>query len=275
MPDVGSAVAPAWLDRLTTWLPPFEECFGHVAQRGAFKRYLLGLLSDSRRKSMSAMLARISAPGSYEAFQHFISDAPWVAEPVWRRLRATTPDRESMLILDRRVRFGGRQPRARLRVSNAGLREQLGDCLHRFRDRLGRRAVPPKLERMLASEACSGPVHWLRRARRRTLRRSRWSTSFRQTSAAAAPSRERPGRRRASDSAAARVRLRRRAAPAPAPTAGRRAHRLRASSSRAASDGQIPTAFDELSDPMVIALLGRDVVLMRMISAGCSRPPTP
>jgi len=92
--------APAWLDRLSTWLEPFEECFGHVAQRGAFKRYLLGLLSDSRRKSMSAMLARVSAPGSYEAFQHFISDAPWAAEHVWRRLRATVPDREGVLILD-------------------------------------------------------------------------------------------------------------------------------------------------------------------------------
>jgi SRSO17 transposase len=92
--------APAWLDRLSTWLEPFEDCFGHVAQRGAFRRYLLGLLSDSRRKSMSAMLARINAPGSYEAFQHFISEAPWVAESVWRRLRATIPDREGVLILD-------------------------------------------------------------------------------------------------------------------------------------------------------------------------------
>jgi SRSO17 transposase len=92
--------APAWLDRLSTWLEPFEDCFGHVAQRGAFRRYLLGLLSDSRRKSMSAMLARVSAPGSYEAFQHFISDAPWVADHVWRRLRATIPDREGVLILD-------------------------------------------------------------------------------------------------------------------------------------------------------------------------------
>ena len=92
--------APAWLDRLSTWLEPFEECFGHVAQRGAFKRYLLGLLSDSRRKSMSAMLARISAPGSYEAFQHFITESPWTAEQVWRRLRATIPDREGVLILD-------------------------------------------------------------------------------------------------------------------------------------------------------------------------------
>jgi SRSO17 transposase len=92
--------APAWLDRLSTWLEPFEDCFGHVAQRGAFRRYLLGLLSDSRRKSMSAMLARISTPGSYEAFQHFITDAPWAAEHVWRRLRATIPDRQGVLILD-------------------------------------------------------------------------------------------------------------------------------------------------------------------------------
>jgi SRSO17 transposase len=92
--------APAWLDRLSTWLEPFEECFGHVAQRGAFRRYLRGLLSDSRRKSMSAMLARVSAPGSYEAFQHFITDAPWTADSVWRRLRSTIPERQGVLILD-------------------------------------------------------------------------------------------------------------------------------------------------------------------------------
>ncbi len=94
------ANAPVWLDRLLTWLEPFENDFGHVAQRGAFRRYLLGLLSDSRRKSMSAMLTRVSEPGSYEAFQHFISDAPWAAEDVWRRLRATIPEREGVLILD-------------------------------------------------------------------------------------------------------------------------------------------------------------------------------
>ena len=92
--------APAWLDRLSRWLEPFEDAFGHVAQRGAFRRYLLGLLSDSRRKSMSAMLARVSDPGTYQSFQHFITDAPWIADHVWRRLRATIPDREGVLILD-------------------------------------------------------------------------------------------------------------------------------------------------------------------------------
>jgi hypothetical protein len=35
--------SPAWLDRLSLWLEPFEVCFTHVAQRGAFRRYLPGL----------------------------------------------------------------------------------------------------------------------------------------------------------------------------------------------------------------------------------------
>jgi SRSO17 transposase len=92
--------APAWLDRLSEWLEPFEVCFTHVAQRGAFRRYLLGLLSDSRRKSMSAMLERISDPGTYQAFQHFITDAPWSAERVWGQLRHVVPERSGVLILD-------------------------------------------------------------------------------------------------------------------------------------------------------------------------------
>lgn len=92
--------APAWLDRLSDWLEPFEVCFTHVAQRGAFRRYLLGLLSDSRRKSMSAMLERVSDPGTYQAFQHFITDAPWSAERVWRQLRTVLPERSGVLILD-------------------------------------------------------------------------------------------------------------------------------------------------------------------------------
>jgi SRSO17 transposase len=92
--------APAWLDRLVEWLEPFETAFGHVAQRGAFRRYVLGLLSDSRRKSMSAMLARINDPGAYQAFQHFITDAPWTAARVWQQLRRVIPDRTGVLILD-------------------------------------------------------------------------------------------------------------------------------------------------------------------------------
>ena len=38
--------------------------------------------------------------GSYQAFQHFITDAPWNADAVWRRLRAVLPEREGLLIFD-------------------------------------------------------------------------------------------------------------------------------------------------------------------------------
>jgi SRSO17 transposase len=94
------ANAPAWIDRLLTWLEPFESAFGHVAQRGAFRRYLLGVLGDSARKSMSAMLARVSEPGSYQALQHFITDAPWDAAGIWRLVRQQVPAREGVLIVD-------------------------------------------------------------------------------------------------------------------------------------------------------------------------------
>ena len=59
-----------------------------------------GLLGDSARKSMSAMLARVSEPTSYQAFQHFITHAPWDATVLWRRLRAVMPERTGILILD-------------------------------------------------------------------------------------------------------------------------------------------------------------------------------
>lgn len=88
------------LRRLMTWLEAFKECFGHRAQVLALRRYVQGLLSDSGRKSMEAMLARDTDPGSYQAFQHFITDAPWDTDGVWRRLRALIPEREGWLIFD-------------------------------------------------------------------------------------------------------------------------------------------------------------------------------
>ena len=82
------------------WLEVFKECFGHRAQVLALRRYVQGLLSDSARKSMEAMLARVTDPGAYQAFQHFITDSPWDAACVWRRLRAVIPEREGWLIVD-------------------------------------------------------------------------------------------------------------------------------------------------------------------------------
>jgi SRSO17 transposase len=92
----------AWalLRRLTRWLDQFKDCFGHRAQPVSLRQYIDGLLGDSPRKSMAAMLARVSEPTSYQAFQHFVTHAPWEAEVVWRRLRTVTPARTGMLILD-------------------------------------------------------------------------------------------------------------------------------------------------------------------------------
>lgn len=90
----------ALLRRLTRWLDQFKDCFGHRAQHVSLRQYVDGLLGDSARKSMSAMLERVSEPTSYQAFQHFITHAPWDAAVVWRRLRAVTPERTGILILD-------------------------------------------------------------------------------------------------------------------------------------------------------------------------------
>jgi SRSO17 transposase len=92
--------ATAWLRRLLTWLERFEAGFSRQSQRGALRRYVTGLLSDSRRKSMEAMWARLSDPGTYQAFQHFITHAPWEAEVLWKRLREVVPERTGVLILD-------------------------------------------------------------------------------------------------------------------------------------------------------------------------------
>ena len=56
--------ATAWLRRLLAWLEPFEDGFGRASHRGALRRYVAGLLNDSRRKSMEAMWARLSDPGT-------------------------------------------------------------------------------------------------------------------------------------------------------------------------------------------------------------------
>ena len=92
--------ATTWVKRLLTWLELFEQDFSRQSQRGALRRYVSGLLSDSRRKSMEAMWARLSDPGTYQAFQHFITHAPWDAAVLWTRLRAQVPERSGVLILD-------------------------------------------------------------------------------------------------------------------------------------------------------------------------------
>jgi SRSO17 transposase len=88
------------VQRLIRWLEQFKSCFGHRAQLLSLRSYVQGVFSDSERKSMQAMLARITEPVAYQAFQHFITHAPWDAERVWRRLRAILPERHGIFILD-------------------------------------------------------------------------------------------------------------------------------------------------------------------------------
>ena len=92
--------ATARIERLVRWLERFKSCFGHRAQLMALRTYVQGVFSDSERKSMQAMLARVTEPVAYQAFQHFITHAPWDADRVWRRLRAIVPERRGILILD-------------------------------------------------------------------------------------------------------------------------------------------------------------------------------
>lgn len=92
--------SPAWLARLTTWLERFEPVFAHRAQRGGLRRYVEGVLCDSRRKSMAAMWARLRDPGTYQGLQYFITEATWDAPALWRQLRTTIPARSGVLVLD-------------------------------------------------------------------------------------------------------------------------------------------------------------------------------
>lgn len=88
------------LERLVAWLTPFAACFGHRAQAVALGHYTAGLLGDSPRKSMQAMLTRLTDPPAYQSLQHFITHAPWSAAKMWRELRARVPERCGILLLD-------------------------------------------------------------------------------------------------------------------------------------------------------------------------------
>src|SRR5687767_15367790 len=66
----------------------------------SLRTYVQGVFSDSDRKSMQAMLARVTEPVSYQAFQHFITHAPWDADRIWRRLLEILPERRGVLIID-------------------------------------------------------------------------------------------------------------------------------------------------------------------------------
>ena len=92
----------AWprVRRLLRYLEQFKGCFSTRLQSVSLRRYLQGLLGDSPRKSMQAMLTRVTDPGHYQTFQHFITHATWDWQLVWRRLLELIPAREGLLVID-------------------------------------------------------------------------------------------------------------------------------------------------------------------------------
>ena len=78
----------------------FSDGFSRRPQREAASQYIDALFNDSARKSMAAMHGRLSDPISYEALQHFITDSPWDAAPLWAHLRTCVPVRRGLLALD-------------------------------------------------------------------------------------------------------------------------------------------------------------------------------
>jgi SRSO17 transposase len=92
--------ARAILQRFGQFADQFADCFGRRVQRDAASRYVVGLVSDSERKSMQAMHGRLSDAGTYQALQHFITDSPWSAGPMWTRVRELIPERRGILAVD-------------------------------------------------------------------------------------------------------------------------------------------------------------------------------
>lgn len=92
--------ARALLRRFGQFADQFATCFTRAAQRDAATQYLDALFNDSERKSMQAMHGRLGDPSSYEALQHFITDSPWEAAPLWARLRTLVPSRQGILAVD-------------------------------------------------------------------------------------------------------------------------------------------------------------------------------
>jgi len=92
--------ARALLRRFGQFADQFADCFTRRAHHPAATQYLDALFNDSERKSMQAMHGRLSDPTSYQALQHFITDAPWDTAPLWTQLRALVPSRRGILAVD-------------------------------------------------------------------------------------------------------------------------------------------------------------------------------
>lgn len=84
----------------------FEKLWSRPNQREAFHAYILGLVSETHRKNIEAMSAKI-VQQEYQGLHHFIADSPWDDEELNRlrikalmQSRRTAPRKSGVLIID-------------------------------------------------------------------------------------------------------------------------------------------------------------------------------
>ena len=71
--------------RLEEFLGEMLNLAGRSERRHWGAVYVRGLLSDGERKSVGAMALRLPE-GNEQSLQQFLSQSPWVWEPVWQHL---------------------------------------------------------------------------------------------------------------------------------------------------------------------------------------------
>src|SRR3954471_23479726 len=87
--------------RLESYLDEMLTPLGRKDRRRWGQIYVRGLLLEGERKSVGAMVPRLP-DGDEQALQQFVSQSPWLWEPVWERLPAAARQQkgEAFWIID-------------------------------------------------------------------------------------------------------------------------------------------------------------------------------
>jgi SRSO17 transposase len=87
--------------RLESYLDEMLAPLGRQDRRRWGHVYVRGLLLDGERKSVGAMVPRLPE-GEEQALQQFVSQSPWLWEPVWEKLAASARQQkgEAFWVLD-------------------------------------------------------------------------------------------------------------------------------------------------------------------------------
>lgn len=84
--EVSARVFSGMAERLTAFVEPFAECLGQAAQQEHAEKYVAGLLSDVKRKTVESIAYRHDE--DRRNLQHFIGTANWDHRPLVRTLVA-------------------------------------------------------------------------------------------------------------------------------------------------------------------------------------------